>query len=144
MLKRITYVSRYTRPMTADQIATLGELAAKKNRELGLTGFLMTSGGLFYQVLEGPPEVVDEVYGTILADDRHTDVVLLSSNDPVQSRSFPDWSMKAIDLDARAHVRLLPVKALMKAVFEQRRLVDNMVGAIERTLTYEMHNAEMP
>jgi hypothetical protein len=138
MLKRITYVSRYAKPLSAGEIESLGESAAKKNRELGLTGFLMASGGLFYQVIEGPPEVVDEIYGTIAGDERHTDVVLLRSEEPVEKRSFPDWSMRTINLDAKAHVRLLPLKALMKAVDEQRRLVDNMIGVIERTLQYEM------
>jgi hypothetical protein len=138
MFKRITYVSRYAKPLTADEIDTLGEKAAEKNRELGLSGLLMASGGLFYQVLEGPPEVVDQIFDTIERDDRHTDVLLLSSVGPVERRLFSDWSMKTINLDAEAHVRLLPVKGLIKAVYEQQRLVDNMIGVIERTLQYEM------
>jgi len=140
MLKRITYASRYAKPMTAEEIEEIGSRATEKNRDLGLTGLLMASGGLFYQVLEGPPEEVDRIYDTILGDERHTDVSLLSSVDAVKDRSFPDWTMKTIDLDAQAHVRLLPVKALMKSVFEQRRLVDNMIAAIERSLQYEMRD----
>jgi len=140
MMKRITYVSRYSRPMTADEIETLGAKAAEKNRELGLSGVLLTSGGLFYQVLEGPAEAIDHLYGTILEDERHTDVILLNSESPITERSFAEWSMKTIDLDAKAHVRLLPVKALMKAVFEQRRLADNMVDSIARSLWYEMRD----
>ncbi|MEE4273062.1 MAG: BLUF domain-containing protein [Thermoanaerobaculales bacterium] len=141
MMKRITYVSRYSKPMTADAIEALGRKAAEKNRELGLSGVLLTSGGLFYQVLEGPGETVDEIYKTILEDERHTDVILLNSESPIAERSFADWSMETIDLDAKAHVRLLPVKALMKAVFEQRRLADNMVGSIARSLWYEMRDS---
>jgi len=140
MFKRITYVSRYAKPMTTEDIENLGTHAAANNLELGLTGFLMASGGLFYQTIEGPPEAVDEVYEAILADDRHSDIILLTSQESVPRRLFPDWSMKTVDLDADAHVRLLPVKALMKAVFEQRRLVDNMVGAIERALQYELRD----
>jgi hypothetical protein len=140
MFKRITYISRYAKPLTAEQLDALGENAAEKNRELGLTGFLMASGGLFYQVLEGPPEVVDQIYETIEQDERHTDVLLLGSVSPIQHRLFPDWSMKTINLDAEAHVRLLPVKALMKAVYEQQRLVDNMIGVIERSMQYEMRS----
>lgn len=140
MLKRITYVSRYAKPLAADEIEEIGRRAAEKNRKLGLTGFLMASGGLFYQVLEGPPEEVDGIYDTIVRDERHTDVLLLSSVETVEKRSFPSWSMKTIDLDAQAHVRLLPVKALMKSAYEQRRLVDNTIAAIERSLQYEMRN----
>ncbi len=138
MLKRIKYVSRFARPLKAEEIAALGQAAADRNRELDVTGLLMASGGLFYQVLEGPQEAVDEIYGSIEGDDRHTDVLLLSSEAPVQTRMFPDWSMETVDLDAAAHVRLLPLKALVKAVYEQRRLQDNMVWAIERTIQHEM------
>jgi hypothetical protein len=138
MYKRITYVSRYAKPLTAEEIEALGADAAEKNRAHGLTGFLMASGGLFYQVLEGPPEFIDEIYEAIEHDERHTDVLLLESIDSVGHRLFPDWSMKTINLDAEAHVRLLPVKALMKAVYEQQRLVENMIGVIERSMQYEM------
>ena len=142
MLKRIKYVSRYSKPLDAKQLEELGEAAAGKNQALGVTGALMTSGGLFYQVIEGPPEAVDDLYAAIEADERHTDIILLSVENDAPSRLFPDWSMKVVNLDAASHVRLFPLKVLMTAVFEQRRLVDNMVWAIERTLTHEMRDAE--
>ena len=37
MLKRITYASRYAKPMTALEIEEIGSRATEKNRELGLT-----------------------------------------------------------------------------------------------------------
>jgi hypothetical protein len=142
MLKRIKYVSRYSKPLNAKQLDELGEAAASKNRALGVTGLLMASGGLFYQVIEGPPEAVDELYAAIEADERHTDIILLSVEHDSPSRLFPDWSMKTVNLDAASHVRLFPLKVLMTAVFEQRQLVDKMIWAIERTLTHEMRDAE--
>ncbi len=142
MLKRVKYVSRYSKPLDAKQLEALGESAARKNLELGVTGVLMASGGLFYQIIEGPAEAVDGLYDAIEADERHTDIILLSVEDDAPSRLFPDWSMKMVNLDAASHVRLFPLKVLMTAVFEQRRLVDNMVWAIERTLKHEMRNAE--
>ena len=138
MLKRITYVSRFAQPLTADELERLGRAAAEKNESLDVTGVLMVSGGIFYQVLEGPEEPVEGIYRSIEADERHTDVLLLREERSVDLRFFPDWSMKTINLDAAAHVRLLPLKALIKAVFEQRRLQDNMVWAIERTIQHEM------
>jgi len=137
MTKRITYVSHFSKPMNERELSSLGETAAEKNHRLGITGFLMVSGGLFYQVLEGPEENVDELYAAIAADDRHTDLLLLRVEEDVAGRLFPDWSMKTINLDAASHVRLLPVKALVKAVYEQQRLIDNMIWAIERTVHYE-------
>jgi len=142
MLKRIKYISRFSAPLDGAAITAIGEQASRNNQRLELTGLLMTSGGLFYQVLEGPPEAVDAVLTAIASDDRHTDVLLLSSEDDVQGRMYPDWSMRTVDLDAAAHVRLFPLKALIKAVFELQRLVGNMMWAIERTVQHELRGDE--
>lgn len=124
--------------MAVDELEALGKAAEKKNEELGVTGVLMASGGLFYQVLEGPSEHIDQLYSEISRDGRHTDILLLGSEDEVPKRFFPDWSMKAINLDAASHVRLFPLKALIKAAFDQQLLVQNMTWSIERTVQYEM------
>ena len=50
--------------------------------------------------------------------------------------------IKYVNLDAASHVRLFPLKALIKAVFEQSRLIGNMTWAIERTIQYEMKRDE--
>ncbi len=137
MLKRITYVSRYATPFSDAELAELGERAAQNNRELGISGVLLTSGGIFFQVLEGPPEAVDAVYNAIAADERHTDLVLLGQEPNASARHYPDWSMKTINLDAASHVRLLPLKVLMEAVYQQQQLIDKMLWAIDRTLRLE-------
>jgi hypothetical protein len=137
-MKRITYVSRYSQPLSESDLDTLAELAAAKNRQLDVTGVLMASGGLFYQVLEGPAEAVDGIYAAIEGDDRHTDVLVLGIEDGVPTRQFPDWSMKTVNLDAASHVRLLPLKVLMQAVYDQRLILDKMTWAIERTLKHEL------
>ena len=124
MVKRIRYVSRFESPLSEADIAAIGEQSRSNNERLGLTGVLMASGGLFYQVLEGPAEVVDEVYN------RSTEVGV--------ERQFPKWSMETINLDAASHVRLFPLKALIMAVFEQTRLAEKMMWAIERTVQHEM------
>ena len=142
MLKHIKDISRFNTPLDIAGIAAIGEQASRNNQRLGLTGLLMTSGGLFYQVLEGAAAEVDAVYAAIVADDRHTDVLLLSTEEDVSQRLYPDWSMRTVDLDAVAHVRLFPLKALIKAVFEQQRLVENMMWAIERTIQHELRSGD--
>jgi hypothetical protein len=141
MLKRIRYVSRFESPLSEADIKAIGEQAQRNNQRLDLTGLLMTSGGLFYQVLEGPGEAVDDVYRKIAEDGRHTDLLLLSTETGVE-RQFPDWSMETINLDAASHVRLFPLKALMIAVFEQARITENMMWAIERTIQHEMRRVD--
>ncbi len=98
---------------------------------------MITSGGLFYQVLEGPAEAVDEIFGAIRADTRHTDLLVLGVEEDVSQRLYPEWSMKTVNLDAAAHVRLLPLKVLMEAVFEQQKHIDKMMWAIDRGLRQE-------
>jgi hypothetical protein len=141
MIKRIKYVSRFDKPHTEADIKEIGDQSRANNEKLGLTGMLMASGGLFYQVLEGPAEAVDEVYARIANDSRHTDLLLLSSEENIE-RLYPDWSMEVINLDAASNVRLFPLKALVKSVFEQTRLADNMMWAIERTIQHEMRRKE--
>jgi adenylate cyclase len=136
MIKRIKYVSRFDKPHTEADIEAIGEQSRANNERLDLTGMLMASGGLFYQVLEGPAEAVDEVYARIANDSRHTDLLLLGSEENVE-RLYPDWSMEIINLDAASNVRLFPLKALVKSVFEQTRLTENMMWAIERTIQHE-------
>ena len=141
MVKRIRYVSRFESPLSEADIAAIGEQSRSNNERLDLTGLLMASGGLFYQVLEGPAEAVDEVYNRIVEDGRHTDLLLLSTEHGVE-RQFPRWSMETINLDAASHVRLFPLKALIMAVFEQTRLAERMMWAIERTIQHEMRRGE--
>jgi len=137
-MKRLTYISRFSQPLAASDLEQLARAAAEKNRRLDITGVLVASGGLFYQVLEGPQEHVDALYFAIAQDERHTDVLLLSSDEPISERRFPDWAMQVVDLDAASHVRLFPLKALVKSVFDQQMLVRNMIWAIERTIQHEM------
>lgn len=141
MIKRIRYVSRFESPLSEADVRAIGEQSQRNNERLGLTGVLMASGGLFYQVLEGPDEAVDEVYRKIVEDGRHTDLLLLSTETGV-NRLFPSWSMQTINLDASSHVRLFPLKALIMAVFEQTRLAEQMMWAIERTVQHEMRRSD--
>jgi hypothetical protein len=141
MLKRITYVSRFAKPFSETELEKLGELSARNNQELDITGVLMTSGGIFFQILEGPEEAVDRVYSAISGDSRHTDLVVLELELDIVERHYPDWSMKTINLDAASHVRLLPLKVMMETVFEQQLLIDKMLWAIDRTLKHELRKS---
>ena len=140
-MKRITYVSRFAKPFSETELEELGTLSAENNKKLGVTGVLMSSGGIFFQILEGPEAAVDEIYGAIAADSRHTDLVVLGFETDVEVRRFPDWSMKTVNLDAASHVRLLPLKVMMETVFEQQLLIEKMLWAIDRTLKHEMKSS---
>jgi hypothetical protein len=138
MLQRIKYVSQFSSDLSEAEVNRIAEQAARRNAERDVTGVLMTAGGIFFQILEGPPEAVTEIYDRILADERHTDVLLLSSEVGLSGRLFPDWSMAKADLDRDASLRLEPLRVMLRSVFEQRRLMESMVEVLGRAVWYEM------
>ena len=132
MLKRLKYVSRFQRDMTAVEIDDLASRAAQKNSELQITGVLMTAGKLFFQVLEGPAENVDALFQTIRGDARHTDVLLLSSEDRVPERIYPDWAMGKFSLDSTDDARLEPLRAILETIVAIRRQQELLIDVLER------------
>ena len=137
-MKRIRYVSQFAHDLTRDEIDTLVAHAAAKNASLGVTGILMSSGRLFFQVIEGPTAHVDDLYQSIMADERHRDVLLLEADDQVTERFFPDWSMRRIDLDMDSEQRLEPIRELLHTVIERRRELKRMTLALEKAIWYEL------
>jgi hypothetical protein len=80
-------------------IPELLEKARIANAQRGLTGMLLYITGSFFQVLEGEPAVVDDVYSRILRDPRHSRVSLVI-REPIAARSFSEWTMGFSTVDA--------------------------------------------
>jgi hypothetical protein len=138
VLKRISYISKFTRPFSHDEIDQLAADAAERNRSLGVTGMLMSSGGIFYQVLEGPADAVDKLFQKIAADARHKDVLVLTTQEEIEDRQFPSWAMKKVNLDEEAVSRLEPVKALLEAIVVQRETMQRMMRVLSRSVWQEL------
>ncbi len=108
-LRRVLYVSDSR--LTGDVVAVAAALARilgvarRRNAELGLTGALMMGGGRFAQVLEGPPDSVQPVFDSILADPRHAGVTVLEDG-LVPARVFPGWSMAYVGGEGRPDIPL--------------------------------------
>ena len=64
-----------------------------KNPAAGITGNLIYHADLFLQMLEGPHTAVHKLYETILADNRHSDIVKLRDG-TFNRRLFASWAMK--------------------------------------------------
>jgi hypothetical protein len=88
----LTYLSTATVAYTDDQLSDLLRASREKNHAVGLTGMLLYAGGHFIQTLEGSEDVVDATYARIERDARHRDV-FIALREPIEARSFPDWSM---------------------------------------------------
>jgi hypothetical protein len=138
VLKRVSYISKFSRPLSREEITQLAADAAERNRTLGVTGMLMSSGGIFYQVLEGPVEAVDQLFQKIAADPRHQDVLVLSSQEEVEDRQFPSWAMKKVNLDEEATSRLEPIKALLEAIVVQREAMQRVMRVLSRSVWHEL------
>lgn len=101
---QIIYISRSTfAPSTATNgiepnVARILAKSRVNNRKNGLVGVLYFGDGCFFQCLEGEESAVDKLYQTLLQDDRHTDIKLLSKKS-VEELSFSEWSMKYVPLE---------------------------------------------
>lgn len=98
-VKRITYVSRFARPLTGETVTALAEDSRRRNEMEGVTGVLLVTGGIFFQIIEGDDDVVDALFLRIEEDSRHCDVIRLATETDLTERAFPGWSMRVFDLD---------------------------------------------
>lgn len=70
-------------------------VALKTNEVLDITGMILADKNGYIQVLEGEKDHVDELYKSILADPRHTDVRMIRYM-PIPEREFSTWSMRHV------------------------------------------------
>jgi hypothetical protein len=97
MLVRLLYASRSAAPLQAQVIDAILAQSRDHNPKLGITGMLCYSDDLFLQVLEGGRDEVCELYNTIVRDDRHTNVRLLSFEE-IAERRFGSWTMGHVNV----------------------------------------------
>lgn len=95
-LYRLVYCSRNALTGSPEtmriEVEQILEAARRNNARLDVTGALLFNRGCFAQVLEGPQNTVERVFEEISCDLRHKDVAILEFA-PVETRSFPNWSM---------------------------------------------------
>jgi len=82
----------HSRDFESEELANLLQVARENNAKLGLTGMLLYAEGSFFQVLEGPEDVVDALYAKIERDKRHTHVTMII-REPIPKRYFDAWTM---------------------------------------------------
>jgi acylphosphatase len=88
----LTYFSSAVSTTTEHIIVEIVNFSREKNARLNITGVLLYINGRIVQVLEGPQEEVENLYESIRADPRHTDVRTVI-NQPINTRSFDKWYM---------------------------------------------------
>jgi len=71
--------------------------AKHHNPRFGITGLLVYGSGIFFQWLEGPKDNVTSLLKIINADPRHSNVVVLTREDEIRERLFPNWDMELVE-----------------------------------------------
>ena len=105
MLVRLLYASRVLdkRPEAIDAILAQSR---QYNPTCGITGILCYGGGIFLQAIEGGRMPVNELYGHIQRDSRHSEVALLLYEE-ITERRFSGWTMGLVNLQKLNHSILL-------------------------------------
>jgi len=97
MLVRLLYVSRAADPKANEETDAILDSSRQHNIANGITGILCYGGGIYLQAIEGGRNQVNELYGHILRDARHKDVVLLHYEE-ITERRFGGWTMGKVNL----------------------------------------------
>ena len=89
----VVYRSRAVSALSDYDLYSLVQAAQTRNARDSITGLMLYDEGRFYQWLEGPAENVARLMQSIAADQRHTDIEILSDK-PAAVRQFGDWKMR--------------------------------------------------
>lgn len=95
---QLIYASNATSEMTKENLLSLLVQSRERNLKQNVTGLLLYADKKFLQVLEGEQKDVEEIYQSILHDDRNTSNVIYSKSKIIE-REFPNWSMGFRNLD---------------------------------------------
>ena len=105
MLVRCLYASRARAPLTQTVTDAILAESRRNNPAHGITGLLCHVDDIFVQVLEGGRDEVGELFATIVRDERHRGVRLLSYEE-IGQRRFGHWSMGQVNI-GRVNTALL-------------------------------------
>jgi hypothetical protein len=98
MLVRLLYASRSAKALNAKTVAAILAECQRNNPKRGITGVLCYSGDIFLQVLEGGRDAVCDTFNSIVGDERHHTVRLLSFEE-VSERRFGCWTMGQVNME---------------------------------------------
>ncbi|MFP5227262.1 MAG: BLUF domain-containing protein [Acidobacteriota bacterium] len=130
-LIHLVYASVASQRFSAQQLTELLRQSRAANERIGVTGMLLYADGSFFQVLEGPPEIVDRLAARIHSDPRHTNMIVII-REPIARRSFEEWSMGFAHLSPAEIAQV----AGTNDFFEQRSCLTRMnAGRAQKLLT---------
>ena len=103
--------SRMAYPPSHHQIVSnIIDCSIDHNLSHGITGTLLTDEKFFAQIVEGSPSEVNQLYRSILHDERHHSVMLLQYV-VTNIRLFPRWPMALVEADDLSYVGRLSAQS---------------------------------
>jgi hypothetical protein len=129
---RLIYRSRISEETTARDMLDIMSTSRSRNREVGITGILLSNGKEFMQILEGPAEAVNALFVKLVEDPRHTRIELIHYG-RVETRLFDDWRMR----DVRIHEVPDHCRRVLEAKYGldfDRRMPDDYAVAVSLAL----------
>ncbi len=91
-LVQLLYCSNAELPVNLDVVRKIASTSAAKNEAASITGILAFDHETYIQALEGPRDVVNNLYLRIARDPRHADLTIISYEE-IEEREFGKWSM---------------------------------------------------
>lgn len=144
-MKRLTYISAFARPLSREEIESIGQKSILNNTRDGLTGALFCFRDLFYQILEGEDESIERCYARILADPRHKDIFCLNVETGIQERLYGDWAMKTVLLDESQEDLLRPLRNMMDSLARTHMILEKYAPEqIIQTIQKGLNPLDMP
>jgi Sensors of blue-light using FAD len=105
MLVRCLYASRAATPLVPAEVDKIVGQSQRNNPNRGITGLLCFVDDIFIQVLEGGRDAVCDLFNTIIRDDRHHSLRILSYEE-IAERRFGHWNMGRVNI-AKVNTALL-------------------------------------
>ncbi len=99
MLFQLAYVSSSRLPLDETTLSDILETSVRNNARDKITGILMYSDEIFFQVLEGDQAAVENCYFQRICHDRRHKNLSLMWTDQDESRTFSEWAMGYVGPD---------------------------------------------
>lgn len=123
----ISYVSTASNSLDPSEIVELLDQTEVRNNKLGIHGLLIYSEGNFFEVLEGPKELVLELFDLIKQDERHNNVISIFEK-PIKEKLFdPD---DGYFISANTRYRKMRVENFQKCIKDLDESTQKVVNQI--------------
>jgi len=89
------------RLLTNSDVNELLDFVKVKNNSLNITGILMYSDGIFFQILEGEKTIIKELFKKILLDSMHYDIIKIFDHE-MEEPSFSKYNSSFSTINKRS------------------------------------------